>query len=224
MTLRGTPIKFPPRANRLVTAPTVEPVTADELRTQLREGATGLPDLEANDLIEISRQWVEDKISVSFIDQTWKLTLDHWPNNGKTPWWDGIKTGSMAELHNPIGAIVSPPRWPMTSVESLTTYDTDGTPTVLVVANTLDVDAASIPARIQLKRDVSLPSNNRLFASIEIVYISGYGATGAFVPAPMKRAILQVAAGLYTHRGDGCDAVADTMTKDLIETYRLGRI
>ena len=51
MALRSQPRLTQYRGNVLTSAPAVEPVTAAELRTFLRETATGLPDTEANDFI-----------------------------------------------------------------------------------------------------------------------------------------------------------------------------
>jgi hypothetical protein len=223
MALRRSKPLFQHSANRLVTAPTVEPVTADDLRTLLRESVAGLPDIEADGLIEVARQWFEDKIGAALIDQTWRLTLDNWPV-GATAWWNGTRQGSISELHNPNNSVISPPRWPLSSVTGVTVYSDDGTPTALVVADIFDVDTASIPSRIALKLNASWPTGLRATNAIEILYVAGYGTTSATVPAPIKRAILQISAGLYTHRGDGCDAVADTSTKALVDTYKIKRV
>jgi len=35
---------------------------------------------------------------------------------------------------------------------------------------------------------------------------------------------LQIAAGLYTHRGDGCESVTDGVTVALINSYKKARL
>ena len=55
------------RGNNLETAPSVEPVTAEELRTYLRETTTGLPDSEADDFIAEARQLLEDQYNIAYI-------------------------------------------------------------------------------------------------------------------------------------------------------------
>jgi uncharacterized phiE125 gp8 family phage protein len=46
----------------------------------------------------------------------------------------------------------------------------------------------------------------RALNAIEIVYVAGYGASSASVPASLVGAVRLLAAYLYAHRGDGCEA------------------
>ena len=224
MSFRHTQKNWPDHANRLTTAPTVEPVTPDELRTQLRETSAGLPDVEANDLIETAREWFEEQLGVALIQQSWTLTMDDWPI-GETPWWDGVVQGHINSLdQNSAIVAIGLPRWPLSSVTSVTTYADDDTSTAVVVADTFNIDTASIKGRMALKNGQSWPVASRGVNAIAIEYVAGHGATAAYVPAPMKRAVKQIAAGLYTHRGDGCEAVADGVTMALIQSYKLVRV
>ena len=205
------------------THPAIEPVTLEEFKSYLRIEGAG-EDRELVDLIEEARQWIEDQTGLALITQTWLLSLDRWPR-GESEWWDGTRQGSILELHSTAGsAPIEIPRFPLQSVTSVTTYASDGTSTVVDVAATFDVDTNQTKGRVTPKDTVVWSPDLRQTNAIEVVYLSGYGDTEADVPRPLRRAVKQVAAGLYTHRGDGCEGVADTTTRDLIATYRVARL
>lgn len=208
------------------TAPSVEPVTADELRDYLRETSDGLPDSVANDLIAEARELIENSTGLSLITQEWTLALDYWPNNSSEPWWDGVRQGSIAELHGGrYAASLGLPRYPLQEVDSVTVYDEASNPTAITVADTFDVDTYRTPGRITLKSGKTWPVALRASNAVIIVYTSGYGDTSTDVPAGLRRAVKQVAAYLYSHRGDDCDtgdalAQADSM----LDQYKVRRV
>jgi uncharacterized phiE125 gp8 family phage protein len=118
------------------------------------------------------------------------------------------------------------PRWPLASITSVTVFDEDSNSQAVTVANTFDVDTYQVPGRLTLKRGSTWPIALRANDAIQIIYVSGY-ANAAAVPAPMKRALKQLAAFLYTNRGDTCEP-ADAMQKSgaagLFDTYRPMRL
>ena len=69
-----------------------------------------------------------------------------------------------------------------------------------------------MPGRATLKRGAVWPVAMRANNAIEVVYVAGYGDAATDVPAPLKRAVKQLAGYLYAHRGDGCD-VEDAYSK-----------
>ncbi len=211
MALRHTANLYMDRGNRLTVAPAIEPVTADELRTQLRTDSTDLPDATANQYITEARQEIEDQTGLSMITQSWQLTIDRWPSQGE-PWWDGVRQGSISELHGGAASSLKLPRYPLQSITSCTVYDEDSNSTAVTVATTFDVDTQQIPGRMTLQRGATWPVALRANNAIEIVYVSGYGDAASDVPAPLKRAVRSMAAYLYQHRGDGCD-VGDAYQK-----------
>lgn len=226
MTLRPAIPLYQQRGSVLVTAPATEPVTASELRTHLRVDATELPDGEANSLITESRQMIEDETGIAFISQSWRLSIDRWPG-GAEAWWDGVRQMAISELYAPsYMTSVSLPRWPLISVTSVTVYDEDSNAETVTVGNTFDVDTYQIPGRMTLKRGSTWPIALRANDSIQIVYVAGH-ANAAAVPATMKRALKQLAAFLYTNRGDTC-APADAMMKSgadqVLAVYRPMRV
>lgn len=212
------------------TAPAVEPVTADELRDYLRETSDGLPDSAANDLIAEARELIENRTGLSLITQEWTLALDYWPNNSSEPWWDGVRQGSIAELHGGrYAASLGLPRYPLQSVDSVTVYDEASNPTSVTVADTFDVDTYRTPGRITLKSGKTWPVALRASNAIIIVYTSGYGNASTDVPAGLRRAIKQMAAYLYQNRGDGCgcdtsQAFTDSGAASILSAYKVSKI
>lgn len=222
MTLRHAPRLFQPRANRLTVAPTVEPVTAMELRAHLRIEGTS-EDSALLDLIAEARGWLEDQFGIAFTSQSWKVTFDRWPV-GREDWWDGMRDGAIGHIgRSGGGAAIELPRWPLIGITSVTTYDEDSDSTVVVVATTFDIDTQSKRGRLSLRSGQTWPSATRPVNAIEIIYTAGFGTAASDVPAPLKRAIRELAAHLYTHRGD-CDAQAELSAARIMSTYADKRI
>lgn len=222
MSLRASVPLYQQRGLVLVTAPASEPVTAAELRTHLRADSTELPDAEANALVTDARSEIETMTGLAFITQTWRLALDRWPTGGEE-WWDGVREGSITDLYgsNTLRS-VDLPRWPLASITSVTTYDEASNSSAVTVANVFDVDTYRIPGRMTLKRGAAWPVALRGSNAIEIVYVAGY-TSAANVPAPMKRAVKQLAAYLYSHRGDDCDpkeAYVSSGAEAILAAYR----
>jgi uncharacterized phiE125 gp8 family phage protein len=226
MTLRPSIPLYQQRGSVIVTAPASEPVTAAELRTHLRVDSTELPDAEANALIAESRQMIEETIGLAFISQSWRLSLDRWPG-GAEAWWDGVRQMAISELYAPsYMTSVQLPRWPLASITTVTVFDEDSNSQTVTVADTFDVDTYQIPGRMTLKRGSTWPIALRANNAIQIVYVAGY-ANAAAVPATMKRALKQLAAFLYTNRGDTCEP-AEAMSKsgadDILAIYKPMRV
>ena len=183
-------------------------------------------DADANALITDARTETEQRLNLAMISQSWRLSLDYWPG-GTEQWWDGVREASINSIYvQNTMASVELPRWPLTSITSVTVYDEDSNAVVVTVADTFDVDTYRLPGRVTLKRGAVWPVALRANNAIQIVYVSGY-ANAAAVPAPMKRAVKQLAAYLYAHRGDDCDP-ADAWAKSGAETtlyvYKIARV
>lgn len=202
MPLRPTRRLAPHAGHRLVTAPAVEPVTRDELRTLLRD-----PPTEENGFIDTclpeARQIFEAITGLACINQTWRLTLDAWPG-GREAWQDGYRELPVSELNRGMIDYVTLPRYPLSSVTGIQTYDMDNTPAAVAVSDVFYLDLASFPGRLILQDGQTWPVALRNRNAIEITYVAGFGANAAAVPATIKRAILQIAAYLFDNRGSGC--------------------
>lgn len=204
MTLRSPVGLNQYRGSRLVTPPANQPITASELQAFLRVDDCTVGFAEAEDLITEARQYLEDQSGMALLTQSWRLTIDHWPRE-REQWWDGVKQMSISELYGPQSyATLFLPRYPLQSITSVTVYDEDSNAESVVVANTFDIDIYQFPGRLRLKSGATWPVALRDTNAIEVVYVAGYGNNMTDIPAPIRRAVKQLAAHLYTFRGDGC--------------------
>lgn len=211
------------RGHVLVTGPTVEPVTASQLRSFLVETTEGLPDDEANALIAEARNLIEEMTGIAFLAQDWRLSLDRWPN-GSEPWWDGVRQIAISELHG-TPAQVEMPRYPLSSIVSVTVYDAASVAAVVDVSATFDVDTYQRPGRMALQQGATWPIAMRPTNAIQIVYRAGFGTLASQVPPILARAVKQVAAYLYTHKGDDCDmGNALSAAGSLLDAYKVTRL
>jgi uncharacterized phiE125 gp8 family phage protein len=226
MSLRAAVPLYQFRGSVLTVAPATEPVTAAELRTHLRTDSTELPDAEANALITDARTEIENMTSLAFISQSWRLSIDRWPAGGEA-WWDGVREMSITELYNSNTLqSLALPRWPLVSITSVTVYDEDSNASTVTVNDVFDVDTYQTPGRITLKRGQTWPIALRANDAIQVIYVAGY-VNAAAVPSPMKRAVKQLAAFLYSHRGDDCDpaqAYMESGAQGIMAQYKVARI
>ena len=225
MSLRPSPSLYQDRGSRITTSPESEPVSLMEMKRYLRIDDNS-DDIVLSDQIMEARRFIEDQVGLAFISQSWRLALDRWPAGGEA-WWDGVREMSITELYRSnVLQSVTLPRWPLVSITSITTYDEGSNATSVTTANVFDVDIYRTPGRITLKRGQTWPVALRSNNAIEIVYVAGY-ANAAAVPITMKRAVRQLAAFMYNHRGDDCDAsqaFADSGAASLVDQFKVMKV
>mgnify|MGYP006921392367 CR=1 FL=1 len=166
---------------RLVTPPTVEPVTLAEAKEHLRV-LHGDDDVYIESCITAAREMIESgeswSLDRSLINTTWRVVLDEWPFDE-----DGD------------GGIVLP-RPPLVSVTSIAYLDTTNVSRTL--SSTLyTVDTHSEPGRVVPSYGSVWPEVLDHINAVTITYVAGYGATAASVPTSIKQAILIGVADLY---------------------------
>lgn len=214
------------RGNRLATAPASEPITLTELKTALRITDTN-EDTYLTDLITEARQEIEDATGIAFISQAWVLTLDHWPPVSEQ-WWDGVRDGHINTVYEAGSALartmrsVELPRYPLITVDTVTVYDEASNATAVTIADTFNIDITFLRGRMTLQSGATWPVALRANDAISIAYTAGYGADATTVPAPLKRAVRNMAAYMYEHRGD-CnteDAFMKSGAKAILNRYR----
>ena len=193
------------RGLRLTTAPAVEPVLFADIHPDHLKLTGEHERTYIEGLITTAREEAEQFTRRAFIDQSWTLTLDHWPG-GTRDWWDDLHTPAQtaSDLYLEL------PYPPLDSVTSIKTYDTADVVTDVVIATVFYEDRNTEPARLVLRSGQSWPINTRRGGRIEIIYKAGYGTTGADVPGAIKHGIKLHTAWLYEHRGDGA-ATGDSM-------------
>lgn len=160
----------------ITTAPAVEPVTLDEVKTRLRVDTTD-DDTLITALITAQRQRIETLTGQALITRSVTEARDIGPA-------DGVLTLAVG---------------PVSAVTEVAAVDEDGARTTLDAASYL-VDTASIPGRIALVTGASWPVSDRAMAGFEIAYDAGYGGTADDTPAPLREAIFALVADAYEHR------------------------
>ncbi|MBI1264728.1 MAG: hypothetical protein GC187_08335 [Alphaproteobacteria bacterium] len=183
----------------LLSPPAAEPVSVDDAKTWLRITQTEEDNLLGG-AIRAARERVEALTGRALIARGLRETLDDWPR---------------ARTDGRSGAVRLPAP-PLISVEAVRIYGAAGAPE-LWSADEYQVDTRSDPGRIIPLAPFSLPRPGRRAAGIEIDFTAGYGLAPEDVPAPLREAVLRLAAHAYggrlapeAERGEGAlpDGVA----------------
>lgn len=160
---------------RVITAPTVEPVSVETAKSFLRIDGTADDALLAI-LVPMAREKGEQLARRAFTTQTLEMTVDAWPSDYSLK-------------------VLRPPLLTVTSVKYLDEDKVEATWTDYLV------DTKSEPGQIVFN---SFPGVT-LFESggITVRYTAGYGATAADVPQTIKQAILLLIAYWFENREMG---------------------
>jgi len=164
----------------LVAGPTIEPLSLEDAKAQLRVTDDHENALIA-DLITAERQYAETYLSRALNLQTWDLGLDGFPSDSS----------------------IVIPRPPLVSVTSVSYRDTGGTVQTWDAANyTVDKPAGekAMPGRVSRQYDVPWPITLGEPNSVTVRFVAGYGATAQSVPAIIRVAIKQWVADAWAGR------------------------
>lgn len=162
-----------------VTAPPVEPIGLEEAKDHLRVDHTD-EDALIDALILTARQRVETHTGRALITQTWDWSLDRF-----------------SQSREPLRA----PKPPLQSITSIQYYDNNDVQQTLATT-VYQVDAVNQPARITLADGQQWPNTFNRLNAVTIRFVAGYGATGNFVPWPIKAAMLLIIGHFYCHRDE----------------------
>lgn len=171
---------------KIKTAPTLEPVTASDVRAQLRLDDETQDDM-INVLIKAARQAVEVKTKRTLIKTVYQLYYEKFPSYEADKNQFQVYPYQMELL-----------RFPIISVDSIKYYDTDGTLTTLS-ATEYTSDLVSVPARVTPAYGKSWPSTRDMVNAVVIEYSAGYGTTAASVPEALRQAIIMLVCDLFEH-------------------------
>ena len=181
----------------LLTAPAVEPLSLAEAKAFLRV-ETAADDDVITVLIAGSRIHVEAQTRRALITQSWRLSFDIWPDNGR-----------LAVLPAPVQALAA-----------ARVYDFDNAAQALDTgAFVLDKGASAL-----IFAPWALPAPGRLSAGIELDVTVGYGDAAIDVPEPLRQAIRLLVAHWYENRGltaAGATSVLPSTVAALIAPYRM---
>ena len=203
---------------KLVSAPSIQPVSRIEAREHLRLD-DDVDDSQVRSFIKAATDWAENYTGRSFISRTYKMMLDG-VSEIDDPLWEGMRTGhSSSNLNNHIEIAAAP----VLSVQSIKYYSDDDTEYTWSASN-YHVDTFSEPAKIVLRSGGTYPTDLRSVNGLEINFTAGYGESPSSVPEAIRVAILQYIAFLYEHRGDYEAGVqSPAVIKSLLDPYKILR-
>jgi hypothetical protein len=200
---------------KIITPPSVEPITADEVKLHSHISHS-IEDGLIENWIKSARLTAEEFQRRSYIAQTLELSIDYFP---KLPlllprppliWVQSIKYYDCAdnevvlyeEFDNPI-----------------TTTEDPGTP--LETNSDFIIDTDSDPGRICHAYGVTWPATTlREINSFKIRYLAGYGASASDVPANIKDAIIL----LCNHKNENRASENDIIPKQFYDLLRPDRV
>jgi uncharacterized phiE125 gp8 family phage protein len=191
-----------------ILGPAVEPISVAELKAHLRIDGVAEDALLAS-MITTARLQIEAALALALTTQNWTWTFDRWP--------------CRASVELPVS--------PVQSILSFTVARSGGPLSVPPSAYILD--GQGIAARLITKNAWPQPGVAAL--GIEITFAAGFGSVPADVPAPIRQALLLLAAHWYGHReADGVcgGGTASTtgpgplpaLVGDLLAPYRRPRL
>lgn len=192
----------------IATHPAVEPVTVQEAKSHLRiDGAAD--DTMLAHYITAARTFLERRLSRSFIDTKWTLRRDTFPAYAQE--------------------LPRPPFSPTTGKQAVEIVyvkdDSDGTVVSMTEEDHFTVDRFSTPPMVFPAGDELWPTTAAVENAVAISWWSGYGATGAAVPPPLRHAVLMLAGAWFMQREaistDGPQPVPYGV-EALIDVYKWG--
>lgn len=157
-----------PSSLELITAPTLEPVTIDEVNRYGVRVDDIEDDVVANAIV-MARQRIEHDARIAVMTQTWDLKLNRFPN------------GPEIEIPNP----------PLATVTTVKYLDTSGSEQTFSSLD-YEVDGNRAPGVVRLANGSSWPSIQDQQDAVRIRYVAGYSTT-ALVPELVKHTIKQLA-------------------------------
>ncbi len=187
----------PGYGDRILVAPTWEPVSLAEAKSQCRVRASIDDAWFSNILIPAAREFVETCTKRAIPQQQWEVSYDAFP-------------GRQSDEYRPPTwryGIIRMPRPPLISVESVSYISPEQftppfTYTTLAVSQYM-VDIRTEPGRVGPAPSVVWPATNPLvFQAVKVAFTAGW-ASADLVPARLKMAILLTIAHLYEYREAG---------------------
>ena len=163
--------------SKLITPPTVEPVTLAEAKAHMRVSHAEEDQLIST-LISTARRIVEARSGLVLLQQVWTSYLDDWPEAG----------------------LVELPFAPVMSVNMVAVFGEDDVEASIDPAHYY-ADTASRPPRLMLRGSRVWAKPGRIANGIAITVTAGFGSAASSVPEPLRQAVLILVAHWFEHRG-----------------------
>lgn len=171
-------------ATRLVTPPTLDPISLLEARAHCRIDIPDDDGLVAGYLLA-ARVHIENETRRAFMTQTWEATFDCWPTERVNGCW----------RHR-----IVLPRPPMISVASITYVDQLGATQTLAADQYLAAQSDTGEWVIRPAYGVNWPGVREQMATITVRFVAGYGGNPSDVPEPLRQAMLLLIGHWYENR------------------------
>jgi len=194
-------------ALKLVTPPTVEPLTMADVEAQTRADLTTESEL-VEGYISAVRARAEVELRRALLTQTWDLVLDAFPTS---------------TARNPFAALeINLP--PLQSITHIKYLSTDNVLTTLAASEYV-VDLDSTPGRVTPAYGKVWPSTLDYPGAVRIRFVAGYGDEVMDVPQCIRHWMLMNVATLYENResltiGNGGVIELKTLADSLLDPER----
>jgi len=221
--------------SKLVSPPSIEPVTLAEAKLHLRvESAMTDDDALITALITSARMLGEQITRRAFITQSWQTVLDTFPapgqNVGSANWYGpqwGNSPGPLTTLRadGRTGFELFLDHAPLITVDSISYIDIDGVTQTLSSA-LYKVDSITEPCRVVPAYGNTWPGTRNEINAVTVNYTCGYGAAAASVPEPIKSWIKLRVGAMYENReefatGRSIVAIEMPFIDGLLQNYRV---
>lgn len=172
------------RSLKLVTAPTAEPLATSDMQGWTGDKAGSIQQL-LGELIPRARKFVEDRLRIALLQQTWDLTLDADDVCGRS--------------------FIAIPRPPLVSVTWVKTYAAATGAVTTLDASAYRVVSADPPklGKVVLLDGREWGADVAEYAGMVIRFVAGYGSSGSDVPAPLLTGISELVEFWRRFRGSG---------------------
>lgn len=202
-----------------VTDATVEPVTLDEAKAQVRvDAGETSEDALLTTFIGAARGWIESETNRALIQQTWRYSLDEFPRldgaalavaaySDSYGYGGGYGYGSQRTRERLFdGTRIRLPMPNLLAVMSIIYVDPSGQP-VTMDPSAYDVDTDALPGCVTPAFGTSWPPTRFQPSAVRILYTAGFGASAADVPQELRAAVLLGVEDLNRNRGAQTDQV-----------------
>jgi len=190
-------------------------LTTAEAKTHLRVTHSA-EDTYIGTLIKVATTFAEKYCASAFVDTTYKMTMENWQDvfvSNSTP------VGGFYSPYTGLSQILLP-KSPISSVSSITYYDTDNAQQTWASSNYNVLNPENQKGFIEVADGSEYPSIYSRGNAITITFISGYGAAASDVPDTIKQAVLLIIGNLYEKREDMVHRMP-TSAEYLLEPFRI---